>query len=178
MVLVLAGSAAFAVGGAPAIFTTHTPDANVYVNPVLARAHPKAGYLPLVIGIVNNDPQPVQLTRHSFVIEAGGHVYAAVSVTELRQHYTKLDFDARQLRQMKIVKILGLNGIRSIPSNFYPIIRKNTSVTTPIVELARRYDTWDVLYFKRPSGLQPGDSFTVKVMAKGWAKPVTVKVTL
>ncbi len=176
--LVLVGSTGDAAASRPAIFTTHTGDADVYVNPLLARAHPEARYLPLVIGVVNNDATPVQLTRNSFSIEYGGTVHRAVTVAELRRHYTKLDFDARQIRQMNMVRILGLNAIKPVPSNFYPIIRKNSAVTTEIVELPRRYDMWDVLYFKRPAGLRPGATFTVRVTATGWAKPVAVTVTL
>lgn len=178
MAIVLAAGVGIAGAAESAIFTTHTPDGDVYVNPFLARKHPDARYLSLVIGVVNNDARPVQLERSSFSIEYAGHSSPGVSVAELRRHYTKLNTDRRLVASLDVASILGLQGISSIPSDFYPIIRETTVVTTSIVELPRGYDTWDVLYFKRPAGLKPGDTFTVKVVAKGWAKPVRVKVTL
>ena len=175
--LSLAGAGIAAVG-APAIFTTHTAEANVYVNPSLARLHPAEAYLPLVIGVVNNAYQSVHLTRGSFALETKSGASPAISIAELRKSYGKIVFDRRQLETMDVVKVLGLQGIISVPSNFYPVVRNEGSVLTPIVQLPRRYYTWDVLYFKRPVGLKPGDTFTVVVSAKSWKKPIRVKVTL
>ncbi len=173
--LVVAGTAAAA---GPAIFTTHTAEGDVYVNSSLARQHPGEAYLPLVIGVVNNLDRPVRLTRESFAIQTAAGTSPAITVAELRRHYGRITFDRRQIDSMNVVAILGLQGLVPVPSNFYPIIRKPNSVETPIVELPRRYYTWDVLYFKRPAGLKPGDTFTVVVTAEGWKKPVRVKVTL
>jgi len=160
------------------IFTTKTGDGWVYVNVELARKRTSEGFIPLVVGVMNNSKNSVDLTRESFkLIGPAGQVIPAARVQEIREGYPKLDLDYRWLEHVTPMRILGVRGVRAVPSHFYPGLYQGSSVVISTVQLARRFFTTDILYFEKPAGFTGGE-LVFEISAEGWSEPVKVKIRI
>ncbi|HHQ49261.1 MAG TPA: hypothetical protein ENK19_10330 [Acidobacteria bacterium] len=178
VVVSLASAGVTLAGQSDKIFTTKTQDAWVYVNVDLARKRTKEGYIPLVVGVMNNSKNNVNLTRSSFkLIGPAGEEIPAATVQEIREGYPKLDLDYRWLQQVTPMRILGVRGVQFIPSHFYPGLYEGSSVVINTVQLGQRFFTADILYFKKPKGFTTG-TLVFEVTAKGWEHPVRVSIRI
>ncbi len=176
MVLGLAVTGVTLAGQSDKIFTAKTGDAWVYVNVELARQRSAEGYIPLVVGVMNNSKNNVNLTRESFkLIGPAGQEIPAATVREIREGYPKLDLDYRWLEQVTPLRILGVRGVKFVPSHFYPGTYKGSAVVISTVQLSQRFFTADILYFKKPEGFTTGN-LVFEVQAKGWKEPVRVSL--
>jgi len=172
----LASAGVTLAGQSDKVFTVKTEDAWVYVNVELARKRMQEGYIPLVVGVMNNAKNNVNLTRESFkLIGPAGQEIPAATVKEIREGYPKLDSDYRWLQQVTPMRILGVRGVQAIPSHFYPGLYEGSSVVINTVQLSQRFFTADILYFKKPEGFTTGN-LVFEVQAKGWEKPVRVSI--
>jgi len=178
VMLSLASAGVTLAGQSDKVFTTKTGDAWVYVNVELARKRTKEGYIPLVVGVMNNSKSNVNLTRDSFkLIGPAGQEIPAATVQEIREGYPKLDLDYRWLQQVTPLRILGVRGVQAIPSHFYPGLYEGSSVVINTVQLSQRFFTADILYFKRPEGFTTG-TLVFEVQARGWEQPVRVSIRI
>jgi hypothetical protein len=178
VVISLASAGVTLAGSSDKIFTTKTADAWVYVNVELARKRTQEGYIPLVVGVMNNSRNNVDLTRESFaLIGPAGQRIPAATVQEIREGYPKLSLDYRWLEQVTPLRILGVRGVQFIPSHFYPGLYKGSAVVISTVQLSQRFFTADILYFKKPEGFTTG-TLVFEVQAKGWEKPVRVSIRI
>jgi len=171
-------AAALTWAGETAIFTTKTDEGWVYVNVDLARKRTGEAFIPLLVGVMNNARQSAVLTRESFrLVMPDGTRIPAASVEQIREGYPKLENDFRWLRSVEPARILGVRGVGSVPSHFYPGLVEGKPVVISRVELPGRFFTADLIYLPRPEGFTGGE-LVLEVAAEGWENPVTVNLSL
>ncbi len=169
---------ALAWAGQTAIFTTKTDEGWVYVNVDLARKRTGEAFIPLLVGVMNNSKQSVVLTRESFrIVMPDGTRLPAASVQQIREGYPKLENDFRWLASVEPARILGVRGVGTVPSHFYPGLVEGTPVVITEVELPPRYWTADLIYLPRPEGFTGGE-LVLEVAGEGWKAPVLVNLSL
>ena len=62
-----------------------------------------------------------------------------------------------------------------MPSIFFPVLGYRGEICHDVVSVPNLYWTADILYFKRPAGLDQGREITFMVQPEGWEAPVKVR---
>ena len=73
-----------------------------------------------------------------------------------------------------LLALRTINLDHAEPSDFFPAMTPSSAVRIDSVVLYSLDWTTDVLYFKRPAGIDQGREVTLKIQPKGWEIPITV----
>jgi hypothetical protein len=147
---------------------------------VFADGHPASlaaedSYVPVPVAVaLMRNGASVAFTLESFTLtDAHGNTVPAAGFAEMRNGYSKLDFDRTLIRTWPISVGMTLDNRPRIASRFYPSTNAGTRITR--VELAPYSWFSDVIYFPRPpaglSGVMTlsvavaqGDSIDVRML--------------
>lgn len=166
---------AFAKNANQTIFSAESPDGQVWVSVDLTRQRLNEDYVPVLVTVQNTAGRAITLDRDSFTLIGSDHRAETMpDVPTLRRDYGKFGFDRTVLRLygMPFGTLLDLDHAE--PSDFFPAMTPSSAVRIDNVVLNPLDWTTDVLYFRRPVGLDQGRQIILKVRPKGWESPITV----
>jgi len=187
--LVICGFAAFVFAVAVAqdqddearvLFIASDDQGTVWANLSLALQNRSDAYLPMVVGVQNNSPNEVKLTRESFFLtDMDDIVYSMPTVKQWRKGYKRIVIDRRLLSTGGIPWEVWYQSGRLARSNFFPDLsgrRGNTTIST--INLRTGYGMVDLLYFEQLRVQQTGRPFILTVQPVGWEVPINLRLYL
>jgi hypothetical protein len=164
---------------APMVVDVKSDQGQVWVSSTLARQRMEESFIPLVVAVYNRESRSLELTRSSFVlVDSAGTRYPMPEIPELREGYSKVNFDLDTLVVFGIPFGTRLQEDRYMPANFFPATKLNQGVKIDSLYLPRLYWTVDLLYFRRPLKLAQGSKLTLEVSGEGWKEPLRVPFSL
>ena len=163
----------------PTVFDSKSGQGQVWVSLTLARQRMGENFIPLVVAVYNRESRSVKLDRSSFVlVDSAGERYSMPEIPELREGYSRVNFDLSTVVVYGIPFGTLLQEDRYMPANFFPATKQNQGVKIDSLFLPRLYWTVDLLYLHRPPQLEKGSTFTLEVSGEGWDEPMKVPFTL
>lgn len=165
---------------AKVLFIASDDQGTVWANLGLALQNRSDAYIPMVVGVQNNSPTDIKLTRESFhLADMNGVVYSMPSVKEWRKGYKRIVIDRRLMSTGGIPWRVWDQSGRLARSNFFPDLngrRGNTTINT--INLRTRYGMVDLMYFEQMRGQQAGRPFILGVHPEGWEVPINLRLYL
>lgn len=137
-------------------------------------------YIPMVVMIVNHEPEPVLIDRDAIrLVGPDGKRYPMPTLKELRKNYNRIGLDARSVSGAGIPYEVWQRDRRLLDSNFFPnTLTDRRATVIDEITLPTGYALIDVVYFARPKSLVRGTSFLLEVHGLGWDGPVRLGITL
>ena len=162
---------------APAVFHAKAKEGQVWVNVDLARQRTKDGYVPLLVAVRNDDKTPITLDRSSFaLVAANGTTEHMPRVEALRVEYGKEAFDRSVVQTAGFPVGTLLDEDDAVRSNFFPPVSPEGGVVLDDISLPSHYWMSDIIYFRQLPSFAEGHAVTLEITAKGWEKPMKVRV--
>jgi len=162
------------------LFIANDDQGTVWANLSLALQNRSDSYLPIVVGVQNNSPNEIKLTRESFYLtDMNDVVYSMPTVKQWRKGYDRIVIDRRLLSTGGIPWEVWYQGGRLARSNFFPDLsgrRGNTTIST--INLRTGYGMVDLLYFEQLRGQQADRPFILTVQPEGWEVPINLRLYL
>ncbi len=165
---------------AKVLFIANDDQGTVWANLGLALQSRSDAYIPMVVGVQNNSPTEIKLTRESFFLaDMEGVVYSMPTVKEWRKGYKRIVIDRRLMSTGGIPWEVWYQGGRLARSNFFPDLtgaRGNTTISS--INLRSGYGMVDLLYFEQLRGQQADRPFILSVEPEGWEVPINLRLYL
>ncbi len=162
------------------LFIASDDQGTVWANLSLALQNRSDAYLPMVVGVQNNSPNEVKLTRESFhLTDMDDVVYSMPTIKQWRKGYRRIVIDRRLLSTGGIPWEVWYQSGRLARSNFFPDLtggRGNTAINT--INLRNGYGMVDLLYFEQLREKQAERPFILTVRPEGWEVPINLRLYL
>lgn len=179
LALCLAVAVPAAAGDSPQqVFTSSTPEAEVWVSTWLVEHRSSEAYTPLLVVVRNRAGGTAHLDRDSFMlIEPDGTRHPLATVAEIRGNYQKATFDLSMGRFYGIPVGTRLNMGDLAPSNFFPTAARGDQIVDDDIFLPTTDWMVDLLYFRTPVSTVENRRALVHVESEDWEAPVRVTIT-
>ncbi len=165
---------------AKVLFIAGDDQGTVWANLGLTLQNRGDAYIPMVIGVQNNSPNEIKLTRESFQLDdLDGILYSMPTVKEWRKSYKRIVIDRRLMSAGGIPWEVWRRSGRLARSNFFPDLRGsggNTTISTII--LRPGYGMADLMYFEQMRKGEIGRPFFLTVRPEGWEVPIRLRLYL
>ncbi|MCJ7753954.1 MAG: hypothetical protein MUP13_05290 [Thermoanaerobaculales bacterium] len=162
------------------LFIASDDQGTVWANVGLALQNRDDAYIPMVVGVQNNSPNEIKLTRESFhLADMDGVVYSMPTVKEWRKGYKRIVIDRRLLSTGGIPWEVWYQSGRLARSNFFPDLsgtRGNTTIST--INLRTGFGMVDLMYFEQLRVQQTDRPFILTVQPVGWEVPINLRLYL
>jgi len=162
------------------LFIANDDQGTVWANLGLALQNRSDAYLPMVVGVQNNSPNEIKLTRESFYLtDMNDVVYSMPTVKQWRKGYKRIVIDRRLMSTGGIPWEVWYQSGRLARSNFFPDLsgrRGNTTIST--INLRTGYGMVDLMYFEQLRDQQGDRPFILTVQPEGWEVPINLRLYL